>query len=499
MLSQSRPRLAWFSPVPPVRSGIAGRSAELVAELRSAFDIDVYVDEPVARLARPFHELRIVPSSVEGRHARGRPEPVRETTSAERFEAVETRSAHDFVWRHQQQPYDLTVYQFGNSSHHDYEWPYALRYPGLVVLHDTRLHHARAAALLRAKRAADYRAEFAWNHPDRNADLAELAIKGFDSRLYYEWPMVRALVATARLVAVHGEAAARELGEILNEAEGITSIRLGEGEALSPEREHAARAAVRARYGIAEDAIVFGVFGGLIPEKRISQILSALPATIPYAPAARLLLAGAPAAHYDVRAEIAARGLSDRVTVTGYLEEEADVAAHLAACDVSLNLRWPSARETSGPWLRALAAARPTIITDLVHLGDVPALDPRTWACLGPPASDRRPPTSHPVSVAIDIMDEDHSLRLAMRRLATDAALRARLGAAARAWWAREHSPAVMVADYGRAIADALARPAAPVPLGLPPHLRDAGDARLRQLIEPFGVAAALARDGVLR
>ena len=49
MLSQSRPRLAWFSPVPPARSGIAGRSAELVVELRAAFDIDVFVDEPVAR------------------------------------------------------------------------------------------------------------------------------------------------------------------------------------------------------------------------------------------------------------------------------------------------------------------------------------------------------------------------------------------------------------------------------------------------------------------
>ena len=59
-----------------------------------------------------------------------------------------------------------TVYQFGNSSHHDYEWAYALNFPGLVVLHDTHLHHARAAFLLRERRIADYRAEFQWNHPD---------------------------------------------------------------------------------------------------------------------------------------------------------------------------------------------------------------------------------------------------------------------------------------------------------------------------------------------
>jgi glycosyltransferase involved in cell wall biosynthesis len=543
MLSQSRPRLAWFSPVPPVRSGIAGRSAELVAELRGAYDIDVYVDEPVARAA----------------------------TAGRATERVEGCSAHEFVWRHQRQPYDLNVYQFGNSSHHDYEWPYAFRYPGLVVLHETRLHHARAAALLRTKRVADYRAEFAWNHPECNPDLAEVAVHGFDSRLYDDWPMVRALVATARLVAVHGEGAARELREILEHgnkpggmeaaerprperrdgvkpaegrppserdrgwgpasieqsgrwAEAITSIRLGEGSTITEHEARAARAAVRGRHGLPGDAVVFGVFGGLIPEKRLSPILSAMPATIAHAPSAHLLLAGAPAAHYDVAAEIAVRGLTDRVTITGYLADDEELTAHLAACDVSVNLRWPSARETSGPWLRALAAGRPTIITDLVHLADVPSLDPRTWTMNGlwaldfglwedpgqldlrggvepgiVPKPKAQSPKPDPVCVSLDIMDEDHSLRLAMRRLATDAALRARLGAAARAWWTREHAPAVMLADYRRAIENARARPAPWPPAGLPPHLRDDGDARLRTLLEPFGVTARLARDGVLR
>ena len=47
---------------------------------------------------------------------------------------------------------------------HDYLWPYLFRYPGLTVLHDAHLHHARAA-LLRTRRADDYRAEFAANHP----------------------------------------------------------------------------------------------------------------------------------------------------------------------------------------------------------------------------------------------------------------------------------------------------------------------------------------------
>src|SRR6185369_15723618 len=140
----------------------------------------------------------------------------------------------------------------------------------------------------------------------------------------------------------------------------------GHGRLVTPAEEAEARARIRARHGIAEDAVLFGVFGGLTPEKRLPQILAAFRAMLPYAPGARLLLAGAPAPHYDVAADIARHGLADRVTLTGYLDTDESLTDHLASCDVTLNLRWPTARETSGPWLRALAAGRTTVITDLV-------------------------------------------------------------------------------------------------------------------------------------
>jgi glycosyltransferase involved in cell wall biosynthesis len=294
------------------------------------------------------------------------------------------------------------------------------------------------------------------------------------------------------LVAVHGTGAAEDLRRIIPGMDDqIVAVRLGEGEILTPEREAEARKRIRGRYGIADDAVVFGCFGGLTPEKRIAHVFDALPAAFAAAPSVRLLLAGAPAAHYDVQGEIETRGLQDRVTMTGYLDSDAELTDHLAACDVSINLRWPTARETSGPWLRALAAGRPTIVTDLVHMGDVPSLDPRTWranaiADLGPRAAD-------PICVAIDILDEDHSLRLAMRRLAADADLRRRLGSAARDWWQREHSVEAMTDDYVRVMNIARTRPAL-----ADPDTADAATGRLRTLAAPFGVTAALSHDGFL-
>ena len=440
-------RLAWFSPVPPVRSGIATCSAELVAALRSEHELEVFVDEPVMVAARGLGRWTTV------------------------------RSAHDFVWMQRQRPFDLTVFQLGNSSHHDYMWPYLFRYPGLAVLHDAHLHHARAAALLREKRVDAYRAEFAANDPDGNADAAELAVKGFDSYLHYERPFTRLVVSASRATAVHNRLIRDELRTAHPDAV-IEHVRLGHGRFVDPEAIGARRARARSRHGIPADAIVFGCFGGLAPEKRLPQILDAFTAVQPYAPDAWLLLAGQPAAHYDVGADITRRGLTGRVALTGYLEDDDELTDCIAASDVSLNLRWPTAREISGPWLHCLAAGRATVVVDLRHTTGVPSLDPRTWT---PNGAER------PVCVAIDILDEDHSLRLAMRRLATDGALRDALGDAARRYWRQEHSQEGMVDDYRRVVEVAARTPAPPV--SLPPHLRDDRQTRLDSILSTFGVA----------
>ena len=479
-------RVAWFSPVPPVPSGIAACSADLVSALSSAHEIDVYVDEPLARITVASPGLLLRP-----------------------------RSAHEFVWRHRLRPYDLTVYQIGNSSYHDFLWPYLFRYPGLAVLHDVHLHHARAANLLRTGRAADYRAEFSANHPGVHADAAELAISGFDSFLHYAWPMTRLVVQASRMTAVHAPLLAAVLEAELPGSE-IETIHLGHGVLVGEQDAAAARERVRSARRIAQDAVVFGVYGGLTPEKRLPQVLDAFDALIPYAPRAHLLLAGAPAGHYDVAADVQRRGLESRVTITGYLERESALTDCIAACDVALALRWPTAREISGPWLRALAAGRATIITELAHLADVPSLDPRTWTLnrgadvVPPPEGGSHPPpfplglgsfgapgpepripspesrVPSPVAVAIDMMDEDHSLRLAMRRLASDAELRRALGAAGREYWQREHSPERMVADYLEILPRAAAKPN-PRPV-LPSHLVNDGDHRLNLLLADVGV-----------
>jgi glycosyltransferase involved in cell wall biosynthesis len=443
-------RLAWFSPMPPARSGVAVYSAEVVAALRASHHVQVFVDEPVAAAAR-----------------------------AQGISPEDVRSAHDFVWLNRLKPYDLAIYQLGNSSAHDFIWPYLYGHPGLAVLHDVHLHHARAAALLRQGRSETYRREFAESHPDTPVDLAELAIAGFDSYIHYDHPMVRLVVERSLLTAVHAPVAAHVLREG-HPGATVDRIRLGHGTLVPDTAIRHARRQVRERFGIPADGLLFGVFGGLTPEKRISQILAAFDAPRHYAPDAHLLLVGEPAAHYDVSADVRRHGLERLVTITGYVDDDTFTET-LAACDVSLNLRWPSARETSGPWIRALAAGCPTVTTDLWHTADVPGLDPRTWT-VSHAAPDLTTP--EPVTVKIDILDEDHSLRLALRRLARDVALRERLAHAGRAWWTAKHTQAAMLEDYERVIARALALPAA-----RSRQVANSPEDRLLELLAPFGMS----------
>jgi glycosyltransferase involved in cell wall biosynthesis len=452
-------RVAWFSPLPPDTSGIAAYSADVLALLdnpNQGCSIDRFVDRPGG--------------SPEARAPRDEPVPA----------AAPVFSAHDFVWKQQREPYDLIVYQLGNASWHDYMWAYMVAYPGLVVLHDIRVHHARARHLLKQGRPDDYRREFRYGHPDAAPGVEEYAVEGLSGSIYYFWSMLPAVLRTARLVAVHN---ARVAADLRDQHPGlrVETIRMGVPAplaALAPDD----RQTLRRQLHIRDTATLFIAFGHVTVEKRIEPIVRALAALVAGGADAHLMLVGQTDGLPTLPALVEQQRVVNRVHVTGYVADDR-VAAHLSAADACLCLRWPTAGETSASWLRALAAASPTVVTGLAHLADVPTLDATT----GRPSH-----TSHaPVAISVDLLDEDTGLRQAMSMLTANAQLRDRLSRAGHAYWAREHTVELMVQDYRRVMRDATAL-AAPRVEGLPSHFTADYSSQLLGISEEMGVANRL-------
>lgn len=442
-------RIALFAPHLTRKSGIAAYTAALLPWMARRHVIDLFTDET------PEH----------GDVPRG---------SARAF------SADDIVWRQAQDPYDLIIYQLGNSPAHDYMWPYLARFPGLVVIHDGNLQAARTHYFFSRGDLEGYRAEFAYNDP-HHAAAAELVIAGLSKTLRLQWPMLRLVVSTARTVAVHNEWLAARLRDRYPHAH-IEVIRPGMDDPVSEDAEKTG-ATIRARHGLPSNAVVFGAFGWVTPEKRVPQIVRAMASLAEEEPNAHLLLVGSPVDHYDVHADLRAAGLDSRVTLSGYVDDD-EMLRYLSATDVCLCLRWPTMRETSATWLRALAAGKATIITDLAHNHDVPVL---SAAALSQSASIVQGGASPaPVAVAVDIWDEGRSLPVAISALARKADLRQRLGATARAYWNANHRMDHSAKDYERVMRATVAQPT--VRPALPPHLDDDGSRHAQGILKPFGV-----------
>ena len=453
-------RVAWFTPLPPVRSGIARYSVELLARLGQRFAIDVFVDTT---------DNQALPG------------------------AAGVFSAHNFVWKHAADPYALIVYQLGNAPCHDYMWPYLVRFPGLVTLHDGQLHHSRARRLQQENRPEHYRAEFCYNHPETDPVIAELGTAGLLGALTELWPMRRVVLTSSLSMLVHNT----RLAEELHDEGADVAIDIVEMGVPEPPVALMAGRRVRASLGISPDVVLFAAFGKVTPEKRVTQALRALASLASETPW-HMILCGEEVDHYDPRADARRFDVSDRVTVTGYIDED-EMPGYVDAADVCLCLRWPSSRETSASWLRCLAAGKPTIVTDLVHLTDVRSLDPRDWTIVGHPTRpDAVGDAVHAACVSIDIVDEDHSLGLALRRLSVDRDLRKTLGRTAGQLWTERFTLERMALRYEHVMERVYGTSADACRLEeLPLHLRCDGMDLTSAILEDLGLDNPLSNNGL--
>lgn len=325
-------RFDYLSPLPPVRSGISDYSVDLLPHLRQRADVRV---------------LRL-------------PDLPLDDDVAARFAVRESAERAGEEGR-------LPLYQMGNNRYHAAIWRLASERPGVVVLHDLVLHHFLLDRTVGQGEWESYRDELARCH-GWIGDAAARPVRwgAFGRAAQFELPANRTLLERQHGVIVHGSWAAERLAE---EDPRLAVRVVPMGIPLPPEASALRGAAFRRERGIPLEVPLLGSFGFQTPIKRTEVAIRAL--ARPGFERLHLLVAGelSPYANYDGLA--AQLGVRERVHVTGFLPF-AELDAAIAATDLCLNLRYPSAGETSASLLRILAVGRPVVVSAYGDTGDLP-------------------------------------------------------------------------------------------------------------------------------
>lgn len=306
-------RVAFFSPMPPVKSGIADYSAALASELRHLLSLQIVEQGPY--------------------------DPAQ---------------------------FQLPLYQIGNNEHHIHAYQTALQHPGVTVLHEANLHHLICDLTIRNNDWDAYVAEAEYNAGPAARSFAERVRRLEVGPDYEGLPMLRRILDASRAVIVHSRFVEQQVRAAGFE-KPIAVIPHG---AWLPET--ADRMGFRHRLGLNESTPLIGIFGFLKPYKRIRESLRAFRRLLRLIPDAKMILVGEPHPDFPLSSLLSSMQLDEHVRVLGFVPIE-DFGGYIEACDVILNLRYPTVGESSGTLLRSLGAAKPVLVSDIGSFTEYPS------------------------------------------------------------------------------------------------------------------------------
>ena len=327
-----KPRVAYLSPWPPQKTGVANYSYHLMPYLLNRMNVTLFAEFP--EQAVPLAGLSI--------------------QSMDRY----PNQAHD---------YDGAIYHLGNSLTHLKIYEYAWRIPGVVVLHDYNIHPSlqhgflnRPQQLLYEETLKEYGVEglSAWDHYLRTGNQPDL----------WEFPMSHPIARRSHATIVHSRWVAEQLAGISN----ILRVHLGAD--LQPNISETERQRLRQQLAMDDTCFWIGIFGFINQHKRIDSVMTAMANLCRSGYPIRLLVVGEV---NDDRINLAALeqqyGLSEVIRYEGYVNST-HFLDYMKAVDVVANLRYPTMGESSASLYHALACGEPTLISDFASFSEIPDL-----------------------------------------------------------------------------------------------------------------------------
>ena len=323
-----RLKLAYVSPLPPEKTGIADYSAELIQDLTRWYEVDVVVAQEQVSDIYIIANCRI-------------------------------RSIEEF--RSDTQSYDRVLYHFGNSTFHEHMFGLLEKIPGVVVLHDFFLSGVLAHLEMSGQKPGVWTQSLMESH-GYSAIRERFAPEYTEENVIWRYPANLPVLQHAQGVIAHsefskqlakqwyGEKSVKEWAVIPLLKKSVTKVH---------------RKTARQVLGFDEDAILICSFGMLGPTKLNHRVLEAwLGSSLSSDSKVHLVFVGENDAGeygHQILQKINSSKLSDRTHITGWVDNET-YRHYLAAADIGVQLRSKSRGETSAAVLDCMNYGLATII-----------------------------------------------------------------------------------------------------------------------------------------
>lgn len=374
-------RLAYFSPLPPARTGVADYSRELLPYLAQRAEVTLFVAGAVDEALR------------------------------QQFPAY---SLAEYAFRRWH--FDAALFHMGNSRHHAPFYHTFRRFPGILALHDYVLHHFLADQTAGQGNFPAYARELGYELGAAGIDLALDIQYQRQPHPLFTLPLNQRLLDLSLGVIGHSHYVAQRVGATTGRPVGVVPA------LIEPHPVHSRRA----QLNLPPETLLIGSFGQITAARQIDVALHAFAQLRQTMPHAHYLVVGEAHAEVDLPALIAELQLNDSVTHLGFVADLAEFVDWIGSVDVVINLRCPTAGETSATALRALAAGCPLIVSNAGWYAELPD-----------EVALKAPTPTHP-----------NALFFLLQTLTQQPAQRQAMGQAARAYAQTHHSGPAVAAAY---------------------------------------------------
>lgn len=330
-------KIAYFSPLNPIKSGVSDYSEELLEYLAGYGRVDLFVDG-------------YTPSSKWMREC---------------FRIYDYRRIFE---NHGRNDHDIHIYHIGNNDNHSYVYSVCLGYPGIVVLHEPMLHHFVFSQTVGNNRLREYLRELDYCYKAERSQIVKVTLEERDEDSWFEYPLVDRIVDSSLGMIVHSDFARQKVLEV-NPAARVRKIPLP----CAPQSSEHMRSPelIREILGFKKDDFLIGSVGYLNSSKRIDALLRTVARLKERGLKPKLLLVGKMLPGCDAPMWVEELGLTDDVLWTGYVDGHT-FREYMHLPDIFVALRHPSAGETSASVIKMMGIGKPVVLSDQYAFSEFP-------------------------------------------------------------------------------------------------------------------------------